>query len=52
MWMSPLPVFITGDLDINSDKDWNAYLNELNMIGVDRFVAIKQDAYNNSPFSN
>jgi putative aldouronate transport system substrate-binding protein len=44
--------FITGDLDINSDKDWNAYLNELNMIGVDRFVAIKQDAYNNSPFSN
>lgn len=43
--------FIVGDLDINSDADWNAYLKELDMIGVDRYVEIKQAAYDASPFS-
>ena len=35
--------FITGDLDI--DKDWDSYVNELGKIGVDRYVQISQEAY-------
>jgi putative aldouronate transport system substrate-binding protein len=42
--------FITGDLDINSNADWEAYLKELDMIVVKRFVQIKQAAYEASPF--
>lgn len=35
--------FITGDLDI--ERDWTTYLNELRRIGVDRYTAIYQEAY-------
>jgi putative aldouronate transport system substrate-binding protein len=41
--------FITGDLDIESN-DWANYLGELDKIGVDRYVEIKQEAYESSPF--
>ena len=41
--------FITGDLDVNSN-DWNWFQNELDTIGVDRYVEIKQEAYENSAF--
>jgi putative aldouronate transport system substrate-binding protein len=35
--------FITGDLDIRTQ--WDAYLNELKTIGVDRYVRISQETY-------
>ncbi len=35
--------FITGDLDI--EEDWNAYVKELDKIGVERYVRIAQEAY-------
>ena len=35
--------FITGDLDI--EKDWDAYVNELDKIGVERYVQVAQEAY-------
>ena len=35
--------FITGELDI--DKDWDSYLNEMNKMGADRFLEIEQAAY-------
>lgn len=35
--------FVTGELDI--EKDWDAYLNELNNIGLQRYVEISQQAY-------
>jgi putative aldouronate transport system substrate-binding protein len=41
--------FITGDLDVNS-ADWDKYLAELKKIGVDRYVEIKQQAYEGSAF--
>lgn len=44
--------FIVGIRDINSEQDWNEYLEELNRIGIDRYVEIHQDAYDNSPWVN
>lgn len=35
--------FITGDLDV--DKDWNAYLSELDNMNIDRYLEISQQAY-------
>jgi putative aldouronate transport system substrate-binding protein len=35
--------FITGDLDINTQ--WDAYLNELKAIGIDRYIRISQETY-------
>jgi putative aldouronate transport system substrate-binding protein len=35
--------FITGDLDIN--KDWNSYLQKLNDMDVNGYVAIEQKGY-------
>ena len=37
--------FVTGDLDINSDDDWNNYLAQLDALKVARFVEILQVAY-------
>jgi len=39
--------FITGDADIDSDSQWNAYLSELDAIGVDRMLEIMQTTYDN-----
>lgn len=38
--------FVTGELDI--DRDWDAFLNELNRIGLDDYVAIVQQAIDSS----
>ena len=35
--------FALGDMDI--EKDWDAYLNELNIIGLDHFLEVAQEAY-------
>lgn len=37
--------FMTGDLDINNDKDWAAYNKELKDMGFERYVEIMQTAY-------
>jgi hypothetical protein len=34
--------FILGDLDINSDAHWNAYLSELAVMDIDRAIAATQ----------
>lgn len=41
--------FITGDLDVNG-ADWERFQDELRRIGVDRYVRIKQEAFEASPF--
>jgi len=33
--------------DINSDSQWNAYLSELDAIGLDRMLEITQTTYDN-----
>lgn len=38
--------FVTGDADIDSDAEWNAYLRELDAIGIDRYLEIMQATYN------
>jgi putative aldouronate transport system substrate-binding protein len=35
--------FITGDLSI--ENDWEAYLNELDALGLERFLEVCQAAY-------
>lgn len=42
--------FITGDFQI--DKDWDRYVQQLNSIGLDRYLELLQKAYDNSSFSN
>ena len=37
--------FVVGDLDVNSNSDWNDYLSELQSYKLDRFVEILQIAY-------
>ena len=38
--------FCKGEtLDINSDADWNAYINELNKLGLKEYIAAHQKAY-------
>lgn len=36
--------FVLGDLDL--DQDWDAYLNELNAMGLARYLEVTQEAYN------
>ncbi|MBR3641389.1 MAG: extracellular solute-binding protein [Oscillibacter sp.] len=38
-------LFVTGTKDPNNDADWNAYLNDLTALGLDRYLQITQDAY-------
>lgn len=38
-----LAQFVTGEMDI--DEDWDAYLNELNKMGLERLLEIDQAAY-------
>jgi putative aldouronate transport system substrate-binding protein len=42
--------FITGARDINSDADWNDYLAELDRAGIDDYVAIWQEALEDSGY--
>lgn len=37
--------FITGELDINSDTEWNNYIKELEKIGIQEYIEISQKAY-------
>ncbi len=37
--------FVTGELDPNSDSDWQSYLDVLNQVGVDRYVELFQQSY-------
>ncbi len=37
--------FILGKTDINNDKDWAAYLNELDNMGLQRYIEIAQEGY-------
>lgn len=37
--------FITGDLDIYSDADWNNYVNLFNKTGLDEWLEISQEAW-------
>ena len=38
--------FITGERDINSDTVWNAYLRELDNMGLQQYLRVAQQAYN------
>ena len=40
--------FITGKLDINSDSDWEAYLNQLNAVGYEDWKYYAQLVYNDT----
>ncbi|MDO4488183.1 MAG: hypothetical protein Q4B67_03750 [Eubacteriales bacterium] len=37
--------FLTGVRDINSDADWNAYLEQCRQIGSEKLLSISQQAY-------
>jgi len=37
--------FVTGDLDINSDADWNNYIKGLNNLGLEKYLEICQEGY-------
>ena len=37
--------FITGKVDVSSDADWEAYLNQLDTMKLDDLLAIEQAAY-------
>lgn len=37
--------FVRGTYDIDSDTDWNWYLNELEVIGLSKYLEIQQAAY-------
>ncbi len=41
--------FVTGDLDI--EKDWDNYVNELSNIGLDDYLSMWQSAYDASSFA-
>ncbi len=37
--------FITGDLDINDDAAWDAYIKGMNDLGLEKYLAICQEGY-------
>ncbi len=39
--------FITGSLDINSDKDWESYKTDLDNMGLKQYLDISNEAYQN-----
>jgi putative aldouronate transport system substrate-binding protein len=43
--------FTVGDLNINSDADWNSFQNQLKSIGIDRYLQIIQKTYDSSAFA-
>ncbi|MBR2037854.1 MAG: extracellular solute-binding protein [Lachnospiraceae bacterium] len=38
--------FITGEMDIESDADWNAFIENLKKAGLERLLEIEQTSYN------
>jgi len=40
--------FVTGDMDI--EKDWESYLNQMRDLGIERYLEIVQSAYDESSF--
>lgn len=44
-WPKALSEFIKGTKNINSDADWNAYLNELKDIGMNDYLTYLQTVY-------
>lgn len=42
--------FIIGDLDVNNQKDWDAFQAELGKLGMDGYLAIVQAAYDVSAY--
>jgi putative aldouronate transport system substrate-binding protein len=43
--------FTVGDLNINSDADWNNFQAQLRSIGIDRYLQIIQRTYDSSAFA-
>jgi putative aldouronate transport system substrate-binding protein len=41
--------FVVGDMNV--DRDWAAFQNNLKNLGIDRYLQIKQAAYDASPFA-
>jgi putative aldouronate transport system substrate-binding protein len=41
--------FVVGDLNI--DRDWAAFQNNLKNLGLDRYLQIIQNTYDNSAFA-
>jgi hypothetical protein len=41
--------FVVGDLNI--DRDWTAFQNNLKNLGLDRYLQIIQTSYDNSAFA-
>jgi putative aldouronate transport system substrate-binding protein len=41
--------FVTGQQDIDDDAAWNAYLDGLRSLGLDRYLEIQQAAYDVAP---
>ena len=37
--------FVIGNLDPNSDDDWNTYLNQLENMGLSKYIALLQSTY-------
>jgi putative aldouronate transport system substrate-binding protein len=37
--------FITGDRDIRQDREWDSYIAEINRMGIDEVIRIRQAAY-------
>ena len=44
--------FITGKRDIHDDATWDAYLDELQRAGVERYVELWQEALQSSGYFN
>ena len=38
--------FISGEKDINSDAEWNGYVNQIKTMGYDRLMEIETAAWN------
>jgi putative aldouronate transport system substrate-binding protein len=45
LWQT-IPEFVIGTRDPNSDAAWNAYLRELDNMGLQRWISLVQAAYN------
>lgn len=39
-------LFMKGEKDINSDKEWNAYKEQIKKLNADKIMKTQQDAYN------
>jgi len=37
--------FVTGQRDINDDGAWQSYIDDLNGLGVDRYLELQQELY-------